>query len=300
MVLVIGEILFDIFPEVQRLGGAPFNFAYHIKKLGLPVRFISRVADDANGRIILDFLKQNEFDLDDIQIDSNLKTGIVNVKMRADKSHDFEIVKNVSYDNLQFNKKIEKLLKSAPDLIYFGTLLQRSANGFNFIEKVFKNKEAGTDLFCDLNLRQGCYDDRIILRSLEYSNMLKINEEELHKLLNLESVNDSTYEIDQLLNKYNIKNMIITKGKDGSSWYAGNKNINRKIRKNINIVDTVGAGDAFAAVAAAGYLQKIPIKKILELSTEFASYICTIQGALPADDRYYNYIKRKMEKYCEK
>ena len=79
----------------------------------------------------------------------------------------------------------------------------------------------------------------------EYSNMLKINEEELHKLLNLESVNDSTYEIDQLLNKYNIKNMIITKGKDGSSWYAGNKNINRKIRKNINIVDTVGAGDAF-------------------------------------------------------
>ena len=300
MVLVIGEILFDIFPEVQRLGGAPFNFAYHIKKLGLPVRFISRVADDANGKIILNFLKQNGFSLDDIQIDSHLKTGIVNVKMRDDKSHDFEIVKNVSYDNIQFNKKIEKLLKAAPDLIYFGTLLQRSSNGFNFIEKVFKNKESVTDLFCDLNLRQGCYDDRIIFRSLEYSDMLKLNEEELQKLLKLESVNDSKYEIDQLLSKYNIKNMIITKGKDGSSWYAEKKYINRKMRKNINIVDTVGAGDAFAAVAAAGYLQKIPIEKILELSTEFASYICTIQGALPSDDKYYNYIKRKMEKYCEK
>jgi len=43
MVLVVGEILFDEFPRYKRLGGAPFNVAFHLNKLGLPSCFISRI-----------------------------------------------------------------------------------------------------------------------------------------------------------------------------------------------------------------------------------------------------------------
>ena len=53
MILVIGEILFDVFPNYKRLGGAPFNFAYHLKNLNFPVRFISRIGTDAAGKAIL-------------------------------------------------------------------------------------------------------------------------------------------------------------------------------------------------------------------------------------------------------
>ena len=63
MILVLGEILFDLFPGNKKLGGAPFNFAFHLKKLGFPVRFVSRVGKDGLGREILDFLKQHKFDL---------------------------------------------------------------------------------------------------------------------------------------------------------------------------------------------------------------------------------------------
>ena len=80
MVIVVGEILFDHFPTYRRLGGAPFNFAYHLKRLGIPVQFISRIGNDSEGREILKTLKQRGFSVDDIQIDKNYPTGRVTVK----------------------------------------------------------------------------------------------------------------------------------------------------------------------------------------------------------------------------
>ena len=70
MILVIGEILFDVFPNYRRLGGAPFNFAYHLKNFGFDVRFISRIGIDDAGKEILHKLELFEFDLDDIQLDA--------------------------------------------------------------------------------------------------------------------------------------------------------------------------------------------------------------------------------------
>jgi len=52
MILVIGEILFDQFPDYRKLGGTPFNFAFHLVQFGLPVRFISRVGADQPGEEI--------------------------------------------------------------------------------------------------------------------------------------------------------------------------------------------------------------------------------------------------------
>ena len=69
MILVIGEIMFDVFPNYRRLGGAPFNFAYHLKNFGFDVRFISRIGRDGPGKEILDKLERFRFDLQDIQRD---------------------------------------------------------------------------------------------------------------------------------------------------------------------------------------------------------------------------------------
>ena len=79
MILVIGEILFDTFPDYRRIGGAPFNFAFHLKKLGFPVEFVSRVGRDARGDEILHFLEQHGFDTGYIQVDPILPTGRVDI-----------------------------------------------------------------------------------------------------------------------------------------------------------------------------------------------------------------------------
>ena len=299
MILVFGEILFDLFPGCKRLGGAPLNFAYHLKKLGLDVRFISRVSKDSNGMEILDFLSKNNFDINDIQIDSASKTGTVNVIKADDGGHSFEIVKNAAYDNLEYSDKIRNLINENPDLVYFGTLIQRTAKGSETVEKILSKLRGKSRLFCDLNLRPGCYSPETVKRSLYYSDLLKINNDELDILYKQISENTEA-EPSAILTEYSISDLIITRGESGSLWIRGEETEKNSNVEKISVADTVGAGDAFAAVAAAGYLQKIPVKKILELGSGFAAHICTVQGALPETDFYYDYLKKEMRIKNEK
>ena len=139
MILIFGEILYDLFPGGKRLGGAPFNFAYHLRNLGFDVRFISRVAGDKYGKEILEFLKKNSFNVDDIQIDEKCKTGTVEIELLENGEHSFNIVENAAYDNLELTDRIMDLIKTPPELIYFGTLIQRTSNGFKIINSILNS-----------------------------------------------------------------------------------------------------------------------------------------------------------------
>ena len=98
MILVIGEILFDVFPNYMRLGGAPFNFAYHLKNFGFDVRFISRIGRDDAGREILHRLELARFDLKYIQVDDVHPIGSVNVQLDKNGAPKFDIISDVAYD----------------------------------------------------------------------------------------------------------------------------------------------------------------------------------------------------------
>ena len=63
----IGEILFDIYPNHKRLGGAPLNFIYHIKKLTDNGNIISRVGKDVLGNKVINDLKHSGLSFDFIQ-----------------------------------------------------------------------------------------------------------------------------------------------------------------------------------------------------------------------------------------
>jgi fructokinase len=103
MILVVGEILIDVFDHYQRIGGAPFNFAFHLKQLGLPVRLLTRIGDDRPGRDILDMLERQGFDPQDVQIDSRHPTGTVRVALDDQGVPQFDIHTGVAYDHLDLS-----------------------------------------------------------------------------------------------------------------------------------------------------------------------------------------------------
>lgn len=298
MIICIGEILFDLFPDERRIGGAPFNFAFHLKKLGIEVQFVSRIGLDNWGDEILEFLTRHKFDTTNIQRDKQYDTGKVKIFMNPDKTHRFSISKNSAWDNLTFDENISELLKYPPKLIYFGSLIQRSVTGRRFIQKILTEKSNQTQVFCDINLRKNSYSFLSIADCLYAADILKLNDEELdiicdiHNIANL-SIKDT---ITALMITQDIKTIILTQGSQGSQWFT-NDNVHIIPQdNNILLKDTVGAGDAYAAICAAGIIKNMDVEETARLATEFSAKICSIRGALPDNENIYKKFRLELEK----
>jgi fructokinase len=287
----IGEILFDVYPDGKRLGGAPFNFIYHIIKLTGKANFVSRIGNDSYGDEILQLLLDRNISSEFIQIDQYHKTGIAKTSLNENRIPKFLIEENVAYDFIELTDPIEKLISQSTDCFYFGTLAQRSEKSRSTVQKLAANPNI--KCICDLNIRQNYYTPEIIKQSLSAADVLKLNEEELelvNKLVIKSEVN-KTEAVEQITRIFDIELLCVTKGSNGAVLYKdGNENY-YKI-KNDKVADTVGAGDAYASMLCIGYLKNWNIEKINKLASEFANDIVKVKGALPEDDTVYQPYKK--------
>lgn len=280
-VVVIGEILFDIFPDGKRAGGAPFNFAFHLNSFGIPVKFITRIGADAEGEEILAILKDSGMDISHVQIDPNYPTGRVNIQLDDNGIPEFLIEQNTAYDFIEWNNDIDELLVTNLSMIYYGTLIQRSLTSFNTLKK-FLNHKRTTPCFYDINLREGCYNEQAVINSLTNCNILKLNIDELNVLRTmLRGRKKNISFIQFLMDRYDIEWISLTKGGQGSALFTRGTISNSSITEQIEIVDTVGAGDAYASVLATGYLKHWRPEIILKKAEAFAASVCQIKGAVP-------------------
>ncbi|NQT10950.1 MAG: carbohydrate kinase [Desulfobacteraceae bacterium] len=291
MILAIGEILYDIFPEYKRLGGAPFNFAFHVKNFGMPICLISKVGNDLEGREIISFLQQHDFPIENIQTDNRHSTGKVLIKLNGKGVPVFNIMPNVAYNYIEFNTSIASLLNADTELIYFGTLAQRSEYGFKTIQRILSQRPTVTKCLYDINLRPHCFTEQVIVESLRQCDLLKLNDEELEILKQIFAFKKSSRSfIEHLMIKYRLEMLFLTKGKNGSELFTLDKHFQKKPRKLNDAADTVGAGDAYTAMLSIGYINKWPLEQILEKASEFAARICEIEGAVPTDPNFYKKI----------
>lgn len=301
MILVLGEILFDLFPNGKRIGGAPFNFAFHLKGLGFPVRFISRVGNDIHGKQILAFLEQNGFNTDDIQRDPDHATGTVSISLDNNANHTFSIISNTAYDHIAFDTHLAKLCHTPWDLLYFGTLIQRTSKGAHLIQKVLSNQRGKSIRFCDINLRPDCYTQASLGASLGAADILKLNLAELEEICGKQR-KDQPLEtqvtqlmMTQFMMTHSLDLVILTLGEQGSQWFTHKGCHKSGSARNPPIIDTVGAGDAYAAMAVAGRLSGICDAVTMDLAQKFAGLICGFKGALPDNNDIYLEFKKRLK-----
>lgn len=287
-IIVIGEVLVDIFPDHESVGGAPFNFAFHLSAFNYNVKFFSRIGQDSAGVKIQRFISKHNISAGNIQIDSVHPTGRVIVTLDDKGMPDFDIIENSAYDFIDYTEDIEESLKNAK-MIYIGTLVQRNKHSFNTIKRILKGKRSDTYVFYDVNLRQNCFDKNIIDNSLKYADIVKLNDEELTILKSLykETCSDNHF-IKTLCYKHNIKWLSLTRGENGSALFHRDRVLEMSPEAaSLKIADTVGAGDAYSAILAIGILSKWPMKKIIEKAAEFSGAVCEINGAVPEDKQFY-------------
>lgn len=288
-ITAIGEVLFDVFPTYKKLGGAPFNFAYHINKLLGNVNFISAVGEDKDGQLILNFMKEHNFDSANIQL-NNYGTGLVKVELNEDKIPTYIILENRSYD---FINTEEIILKEKSDIFYIGTLAQRNKVSRSTITNLLREQ---TKVFYDVNLRQNYFTKDIIENSLIFSSIVKLNHDELLTIMDLFDIKKKNIlEQDAITLKklFNLEILIVTMGEDGAVVIG--ENVSYQKDNGGLIADTVGAGDAFSAMFCAALISKKSLDECNRLAVNFAAYICSIEGAIPDDDDIYQHYMENLK-----
>ena len=289
-IVVIGEVLFDIYPEfsLRRIGGAPFNFAYHLQAIGCHTNFISRIGDDQLGKSIHGLLHAAGFPDNYIQKDPEHPTGQVEVHTGAKGTPEFTIIDSCAYDFIEWRPEIAALFTGAPqvDMVYYGTLSQRQPTTRATIERLLA--ASGNCLkFCDINLRSPFYNREIMETALEHCDILKLNDDEFAILGDYFSLDANQEQaIAQLCAKFAITTLCLTQGSRGSLLFREG-NITRHVVEPQQVIDSVGAGDAYSAILCLGLLQQWPLPQILASASQFALAICAIKGAIPEDRKFY-------------
>lgn len=280
--VIYGEVLFDIFPDGSTvLGGAPFNVAWHLQAFGRRPLFISRVGNDSLGREIRNSMQEWGMDTSGLQLDSSRPTGTVEVRIQ-DGEPEFDILNNCAYDHIE----ADSIPSVEPALLYHGTLILRNMTSAATFSRL--RDRIGKPVFLDVNLRSPWWVKNTLEESLHRANLVKLNEDELAILE--PGAEELKSRAGQLLAKYGIEELIITRGEQGAVVLGAAGSIFEIKPDAVNqqeVVDTVGAGDAFSSTAILGKLLGWPVPKTMERAQQFASAIVSIRGAVVKDKNFY-------------
>ena len=288
----IGEILFDMYPNHKRLGGAPLNFIYHVKKLTGSGNIISRVGKDVLGNKVINDLNHVGISTGFIQHDTLHPTGIAKVGVDENGNPDFKIDTERAFDFIELTEENENLINTETDCLYFGTLAQRSEISRETIRSFYSR---GLKYFVDINLRENFYDEEILRTTLEAADFIKANYDEMHVLNDffIQSEYSTEKVALELMEKFNLNMIAVTRGKDGASIFDNGKKYNHT-NVETKVIDTTGAGDAFSAMLCIGYLYGFEIPYINKLANDFAYDICQFEGAMPKNDRVYESFREQL------
>lgn len=277
----MGEVLWDMLPEGKKIGGAPANFAYHVSQFGLQSCVVSAVGDDKLGHEILDNFHQKGLEV--IIPEVPFPTGTVQVEIDPKGVAQYDIKENVAWDNIPFTPELEALARNTV-AVCFGSLAQRSIVSRTTINRFLDAMPQGEEqlVVFDINLRQNFYTQEIIENSLKRCNILKINDEELVTLSRMLGHPGIDFQdiCRILLEKYNLKMLILTCGINGSYVFTPD-HVSFQPTPKVEVFDTVGAGDSFTGSFIASLLQGKSVEEAHRTAVAVSAYVCTQPGAMP-------------------
>jgi fructokinase len=276
----IGELLWDVLPDGEVIGGAPVNFAYHVTALGAKGVPISTIGRDPRGEKALAELQQRGVDISAISISEDFPTGYVTATIDEEGKAGYSFPDEVAWDHLLVNAYAEKL-RDTLDAICFGSLAQRSEHSRRAIHGFLDTLRPETVKVFDVNLRQDFYSGKVIDASLKRTDILKMNEEELPILAGLlELKGPGEKWLSALVKRYHLRMAILSRGDKGSLLLTPESSSDH-LGIVTHIEDTIGAGDSFTAAVTIGYLRGLPLNEINEQANRIAAYVCSQRGGMP-------------------
>ena len=253
------------------------NVAYHLQKLNKNPALITRIGIDDKGQQLMKIFSGQDICTDFFQVDNKYETGKVFANPNEYNEVVYDIVKPVAWDFIGWDDAFTELVSNA-EFFVFGSLAAR-----NKVSKdtLFKLLETAKNRVLDINLRAPHYNRRIVEQLLRKANFVKMNLAELELITgwfsNYTSVEDRVKSIGD---KFKLSNMVVTMGGDGALLLM-NGEITKHPGFKVDVVDTVGSGDAFLAGLLSQLLDNASSEASLEFASGLGAFIATQTGACP-------------------
>jgi len=278
---IFGEVLFDIFPDgTHVLGGAPFNVAWHLQAFGRDPYLISSVGEDAEGARIRDAMAEWGMAQGGLETDKDHPTGRVTVSLDAGEPS-YDIVDHCAYDYITLDGQ---RARSDCRLLYHGSLALRNSVSADSLERLKAGKPQ--TLFVDVNLRDPWWSRERVLDLVRGADWVKLNRDELALLSG--SNGSLAEQARRFKSEYDLTGLILTLGAHGAMGLTGDGEVAEVAPPpSLEVVDAVGAGDAFASVLILGIDSGWPVDVTLERAQQFASRVVRQRGATVSDPELY-------------
>jgi len=282
-IIAIGEILWDVFAAGELLGGAPLNFSVAAQRLGDSVALLTAVGEDARGNGALQRMAALGLATDFVQVSPERNTGTAVVTVDASGNASYVIERPAAFDEVQLDEALlARLAAIHPDWLYFGTLAQKEALNEANLNLLIENLP-GIRCFYDMNLRDGHWNLELVRRLCERTTVMKLNETEAETLFQLNYPGED-YSLEQFCRawsaSYNIETICVTLGSEGCAIYTQGV-FSQHSSFVVEVADTVGAGDSFAAAFLHTYSRGWPTPRQASFANALGALVASRPGATP-------------------
>lgn len=281
-IVSVGEVLWDILPSSEHLGGAPFNFAWHAHNLGHEVCFVSAIGNDQRGRQTLEHITESGLSARFLRLVPDQPTGSVTVALDSSGLPHYTIHRPAAYDFPALGPaEFGALFHPAPDWIYFGTLQQMSAPAHDLTLKLIEAAPTAR-YFYDINLRVGSFTPELVRILAQQAHILKLNELEVSALREIGGLKVDSLEqfCRDCLSTFQLDGICITLGSKGCALLLGNEYLEAP-GLSISVADTIGAGDAFSAALLHGINKGWTVSAIADFANRVGALVSSRPGGTP-------------------
>jgi fructokinase len=281
-VVSIGEVLWDVVEGQEYLGGAAFNFSAHLSKLGHNVSFVSAVGEDGRGQKILNNMSALGLTTSYVKIDRQHATGVVAVTVDDAGQPSFVLQRPAAYDFPKLTEsQFQQILSQPLDWVYFGTLQQISSVAKDLTTALLR-RAPDVPRFYDINLRPNSYTPALVRELMACATVVKLNDAEVSQICQMfEQPCESLEEFCRSYAKeFGWQTVCVTRGSKGCVLLTSDKFWEAEGYET-TVVDTVGAGDAFAAALVHGLGRRWPAPQIADFANRLGALIASRPGAIP-------------------
>lgn len=280
-ILVLGEVLWDVFDSSEHLGGAALNFAAHAKRLGCQPLLISAVGPDGRGGKAIQRIVELGLNGAFVQTSQNLGTGAAGVRLSNDGQASFEIWRPAAYDDISLSDgALRRLAALRPAWFYYGTLLPARSSGKTLLHRLVRAIPAALR-FYDVNLRPGHASESLIAELLALAQVVKMNEAEMRAICEFTGLPPQVEAFCRTAaERYGWEAVCVTLGARGCAVLAHGEYAAAD-GFPVEVADTVGAGDAFAAAFLFGINCRWPALKTAAFANRIGAIVASRPGAVP-------------------